>query len=149
MEKIQKRQQADIQNMLMFELKSAQINEEKEEKVREMAARADGLRREKERKSREWAEAHAHRRGRASGVRRMGGGRARALPHDAPRRGLLVWLTSTLPVLAAVHHGGEDGAQPAEQRAVGVGVARALPAVREHGDGQRQLHRRAAQRLER
>ena len=57
MEKIQKRQQADIQNMLMFELKSAQINEEKEEKVREMAARAEGQRQEKERKAREFAEA--------------------------------------------------------------------------------------------
>lgn len=56
LEKIQKRQQADIQNMLMFELKSAQISEEKEEKVRQMAERAEGLRREKERKSRVWAE---------------------------------------------------------------------------------------------
>ena len=55
-EKIQKRQQADIENMLMFELKAAQITEEKAQKVRREAQRAEELRRAKEAKAREWAE---------------------------------------------------------------------------------------------
>jgi hypothetical protein len=55
-EKIQKKQQADIENMLMFELKAAQITEEKAEKVRRDAQRAADLLRAKEAKSKAWVE---------------------------------------------------------------------------------------------
>ena len=55
-EKIQKRQQADIESMLMFELKAAQITEEKAQKVRQDTQRAEDLRSAKEAKSKAWAE---------------------------------------------------------------------------------------------
>ena len=55
-EKIQKRQQADIENMLMFELKAAQITEEKAQKVRQDTQRAEELRWAKETKAKAWAE---------------------------------------------------------------------------------------------
>ena len=55
-EKIQKRQQAGIESMLMFELKAAQITEEKAQKVWQDNQRAEALRQTKEARSRAWAE---------------------------------------------------------------------------------------------